>query len=254
MTRHNLEKRHLVELLKAKSRARRTALKSSAAIRLPRAEGSNLRPMLELVERSPHDLIIPKHNARKLESAHVEEVARSISEFGCNPPILANELNEVIDGVVRAEASKRLGMDSVPCIIARHLTPTQQRQLRLAINRLQEKGSWDLGELKFVMQELIIEDVSLEITGFTAGEIDHIMLDGEPPSTESEPLEPDPDQEPVSRHGDVFRLDAHRVTCGDARDPMLLRAIMAEDAAQLILTDEPYNVAIKGHVTGGDHR
>src|SRR5215213_3724661 len=30
--------------------------------------------------------------------------------------------------------------------------------------------------------------------------------------------------------------------------------MMAEDIAQLVLTDEPYNVPIKGHVTGGDHR
>jgi DNA modification methylase len=59
----------------------------------------------------------------------------------------------------------------------------------------------------------------------------------------------------VARIGDVFVLGAHRIACGSATDPEVLSRLMAGDLpARLVLTDEPYNVPIVGHVTGGDHR
>jgi DNA modification methylase len=247
--------RRFLELLKVKSRARRATLKARASFPDPSSVRRNdLRPTLELVERALVDLIFPARNVRKLEATHVAEVARAIAELGFNHPVLINESNQVIDGVVRAEAAKRLGIDSVPCIVAGHLAPSQQRQLRLVLNRLQEKGSWDLGELKFVLEELVLEEVSLDATGFTVGEIDQILLDAEPASTEAGPLEPETDQEAVTKLGDIYEMGLHRLICGDARDAVVLEAVMAEDQAQLLLTDEPYNVAIRGNVTKGDHR
>jgi DNA modification methylase len=247
--------RPFLELLKVKSRGRRATLKATASFPAPSSGRRNdLRPTLELVERALLDLILPARNVRKLEAAHVAEVARAIAELGFNHPVLINESNQVIDGVVRAEAAKRLGIDSVPCIVARHLTASQQRQLRLALNRLQEKGSWDLGELKFVIEELILEEVSLDVTGFTVGEIDQILLDAGPASTEAGPLEPETDQEAVAKLGDIYEMGSHRLICGDARDAGAVKAVMAEEQAQLLLTDEPYNVAIRGNVTKGEHR
>ena len=47
----------------------------------------------------------------------------------------------------------------------------------------------------------------------------------------------------------------YRITCGDATDPETIRRLMQDDRpVRLILTDEPYNVKIAGHVTGGAHR
>ena len=251
--RHDQQKpaRPLVELLKAKSRGRRTALRAVA----PRHVGRNdLRPVLEPVERAPHELIFPTRNVRTVDPTHIGEVANAIAEFGFNDPVLIDESNEVLNGVVRVEAARVLGMDSIPCVIARHLSRPQRRQLRLALNRLQEKGSWNLGELKLVMQELIVEDVSLEITGFTRGEVDQILQDDEPSVAEVGPLEPNGGAAPVAKLGEVFQLDLHRIVCGDARDPSVLAAVMSSDKAQLLLTDQPYNCRISGHVTKSHHR
>jgi DNA modification methylase len=53
----------------------------------------------------------------------------------------------------------------------------------------------------------------------------------------------------------VFQLGPHKVICGDATDPATIRLLMDNDsAARLILTDEPYNLLIAGHVTAGTHR
>ena len=59
---------------------------------------------------------------------------------------------------------------------------------------------------------------------------------------------------PIAKSGDVFALGRHRVACGDARDADLLARLMAGTEARLVLTDVPYNVPIRGHVSGKNHR
>jgi hypothetical protein len=60
----------------------------------------------------------------------------------------------------------------VPCIRVDHLNETEQRLLRLAVNRLGKKGTWDLEELEAEFKELIIADAPIEISGFGADEVD----------------------------------------------------------------------------------
>ena len=60
---------------------------------------------------------------------------------------------------------------------------------------------------------------------------------------------------PLLALSDIFALGVHRIVCGSATDPATVRRLMQDDpAARLVLTDEPYNVKISGHVTGGGHR
>jgi hypothetical protein len=78
------------------------------------------------------------------DPAHVQEIASSISLLGFCDPLLVGPGNELIDGEARCEAAKQLGLDRVPCVCIDHLNPDEQRVLRLAVNRLGEKGQWDL--------------------------------------------------------------------------------------------------------------
>jgi ParB-like chromosome segregation protein Spo0J len=64
----------------------------------------------------------------------------------------------VIDGESRLAAARQLGLASVPCIRVDHLNESEQRLLRLAVNRLGEKGSWDIAELEVEFKELIIAE------------------------------------------------------------------------------------------------
>jgi len=165
--------------------------------------------------------------------------------------------NAIIDGEARVEAARQLGLDRIPCIRAGHLTEVEQRMLRLAINRLGEKGEWDLDALQIEFEELLEFDVPLDVTGFSLDEIDHIVLGEEAQGVEAGPLAPEAKAVAVARPGDVFALGPHRIICGDATDPEVFRRLMgqaADGAARLVLTDEPYNTRISGHVTGGDHR
>ena len=136
-----------------------------------------------------------------------------------------------------------------------HLSEAEQRVLRLAVNRLGEKGEWNLDELKIEFEDLVLIDASIEISGFTTDEIDHIVLDEADDATEGGPLSPEAGAIAVDRWGDVFALGPHRIVCGSATDPEEVQRLMEDDLpARLVLTDEPYNVKISGHVTGGNHR
>ena len=80
------------------------------------------------------------------------------------------------------------------------------RPLRLAINRLGEKGEWNLDELKIEFEDLILADAPIEISGFTLEEIDQIVLSEADDALERGPLAPEPDAVAVARPGDVFAL------------------------------------------------
>ncbi len=146
-------------------------------------------------------------------------------------------------------------LPTVPCVSVGHLTEVEQRTLRLAANRLGEKGQWDLSELKLEFEELLVLDAPVEITGFEYDEIDHIVLDDDTTAIEPGPLEPGENAVAIARLGDVFQLGDHRIICGDATDPAVYACLMEGDGpCRLVLTDEPYNVKIQNNVTRGKHR
>lgn len=233
--------------LRAKSRRRREELAELAAgSPAPHPIRNDLVPRLELIERAPAELKLPARKVRKIEAVHVREVAAAISSLGFCDPVLIDERNSVLDSVVRVEAAKLLGLPHIPCICANHLSASERRLVRLALNRLSEKGSWDFDELKLELEELIVEDAPIEITGFSITEVDQIVIDEEPATLEKGPLAPEPDAKPVAQLGDVFALGEHRIICGNSTDPNVLQILMSDDQARLILTDEPYNVPVSG--------
>jgi len=244
------------EQLKAKSRRRRETLvdlHQAASRRHPTR--NDLSPPLALVDLPIDALRAPPRKVRRLDEAHVQEVVRSIAALGFCAPVLIGRDNVVLDGQSRVEAARRLGFTRISCIRVDHLSESEQRLLRLAVNRLGEKGQWDLAELRIEFEELIVEDAPVEIAGFTLDEIDQVLLDDQQAAIEAGPLAPSAGATAAARLGDVFLLGPHRLACGDATDPEMWRRLMHGDGpARLLLSDEPYNVPIQGHVTGSGHR
>lgn len=239
-------------VLKAKSGQRRgeefAALVTSSPA--PRVIRNDLLPKLALMDCPPADLVAPARNVRKIKAAHLHEVVSAISRLGFFDPVLIDERNRVLDGVVRVEAAKLLGLTYIPCIQADHLTAAERRLLRIALNRLSEKGSWDFDELKIELEELVVENAPIEITGFSMPEIDQIIIGDEATAVEPGPLAPEPHTKPIVQVGDIFAMGDHRIICGDATDSAVLDILMSgADTARLILTDEPYNISVADHAT-----
>jgi ParB/Sulfiredoxin domain len=126
----------LTDQLKAKSRRRRESLGRLTAASTPaRAPRNDLLPPLDLAHIPLDGLRMPARDIRKLDPAHVREVANSISALGFCAPILVGKNNLVLDGAVRVQAARLLGLGRAPCIRLEHLSENEQRVMRLAANR-----------------------------------------------------------------------------------------------------------------------
>src|SRR5258705_12166588 len=192
----------LREGLRVKGRTgRKSGARRAEAEKGSRHRRNDILPSLR-IEPYPVDAL--KSHVRKLrmsDPAHIREIANSVSTLGFNVPLLVGKDNVVVDGDSRLEAAKLLGLSSVPCIRVDHLDETEQRLLRLAVNRLGEKGFWDVGELEAEFKELIIADVPIEISGFGSDEIDQVVIGGNDDGCEAGDLAPLPGASASARVG-----------------------------------------------------
>jgi len=226
-------------------RDRREAVDIAALARTPR---NDILPTCPKENRRLDQLKPADRKIRKLTEAQIARVVASIQTFGFVTPILIDADGRIIDGHTRAEAAKRLGLTEAPCLVVDHLSAVELNALKIAINRTAETGVWDLPALELELGELVFEGFAVELTGFSAPEIDALL------PAETEDAAPTLRADPVSKPGDVWVLKAHRLLCGSALERASYAALMGDDVARLVLTDEPYNVPIAGHVTSGEHR
>lgn len=190
------------------------------------------------VEYRKVETLIPfARNPRTHSEAQVAKLASSIVEFGWTQPLLIDGDNGIIAGHGRLAAARKLGLDQVPVIELAHLSVAQKRALVIADNRLALDAGWDEEMLALELADLSEAGYDLALTGFEDAEIEALLagdvLDADP-DTETEPDdEPDAaDEVPeapvvaVSRPGDVWAIDQHRLICGDATDRAVVAALM----------------------------
>jgi hypothetical protein len=189
----------------------------------------------------------PRHHPEK----QICSLARSLSKFGWAKPIIIDETNTILCGHGCYAAAQRLSLKEVPTLTLVGLTPAKKRALVIADNRVAEGSAWEMDLLKVQFQELAKIDFDVELTGFSTGEIDLILDGNEQASDLADNLEDGAlDGPAVSVEGDLWKLGTHRVICGDARIPVTIQALLGNSLVEMLVTDPPYNVRIKGHVQG----
>lgn len=108
---------------------------------------------MKITEKKIGDLIPYENNPRNNEKA-VEAVAASIREFGFKVPIIIDRENVIVAGHTRLKAAQKLGLASVPCIVADDLTDEQIKAFRLADNKTAELAEWDFAKLEEELAEI----------------------------------------------------------------------------------------------------
>ena len=205
------------------------------------------------VEYVPLDtLALDPKNARLHKPAQIKQIARSITAFDFNAPVLVDADHKVLAGHGRVLACRQLGWSEVPIIRLEHLTPEQARAFAIADNRLAETSSWDeaiLAEHFKLLGDLNL-DFDLEATGFSIGEIDLKIAGLDDAADDHADEVPVPHGPPVARYGDLWTLRRHRLLCGNSLDPASYAELMGDERAAMVFTDPPYNVPIDGHVSG----
>ena len=188
----------------------------------------------------------------RINEPAVPHVADSIRRFGWQQPIVAKRNGEVIAGNTRLKAAKSLGHDRVP-VAWFDGTDLDATAYQVADNRTGEFAEWDEGALAVILTQLRDED-ALDAVGYSSADIDDLLeqLSENKNSLDLEdPGAIEPEEQPVSRNGDLWLLGDHRLLCGDSTDRTDVERVMAGETAALVATDPPYLVDYTGKRANG---
>ena len=167
--------------------------------------------MTKRMEIRKIDELIPyANNARVHSPAQIEQLRRSLREFGFVSPVL-------IDGAGhgRIQAAKLEGIQEAPCVLVEHLSDAQRRAYILADNRLAEAASWDEPMVSAELLRLRGEGMDLTLTGFSPADI-VLTATGDVHEDDCDLSLPD---EATVEPGQLWQLGRHRLMCGDATSP-----------------------------------
>lgn len=162
---------------------------------------------MNIVEKSVKDIFPYAKNPRKNEEA-VKYVAESIKQFGFKVPVVIDKGGVIVSGHTRVKAAKKLGIKTVPCVVADDLTDEQIKAFRLADNKVAEFAEWDFDLLGDELDEIL--NIDMDDFGF---DLDDEEEEVEAVDDEYEVVVPD---EAKTKLGDIYLLGEHRLMCGDS--------------------------------------
>lgn len=122
------------------------------------------------------DKLVPYANNPRLNEHTVNDLVKSIREFGFNQPIAVDKDYVIITGHARYKASLVMGLEKVPVVVLDNLTDEQVKGYRLADNKVGEKSAWHVNKLE---QELMDLSVDMAQFGFEdlKGQLDGLDFD-----------------------------------------------------------------------------
>jgi ParB-like chromosome segregation protein Spo0J len=194
-------------------------------------------------------------NAREHSDRSIRKLAGTIKAVGFLVPVIVDVNDIIIAGHGRFAAAKQLGMATIPCIRVSHLTEAQIRAFRIADNRLAELSTWDDKALALELKELAAFELDpeiLDLTAFEVGEIDFRIASLEAVEEKSDPADEVEDVagRAVTQLGDLWLLGKHRLYCGSSLDEASYHLLLEGNLVRAVWADAPYNVPVKGHVSG----
>ncbi|MED4628039.1 site-specific DNA-methyltransferase [Bacillus pumilus] len=180
-----------------------------------------------------------------------DTLKNSMKKFGYVDPLVWNErTGHLVGGHQRF----KILMEDTPSEIlvsVVSLNDQDEKALNVALNKI--SGHWDENKLEKLLTELKDNNLDLEIIGFTEEEyedlLDSVSIENEIVIVEEDNFDVqealDNIKEPETKYGDVWRLGRHTLVCGDATKIEDVDRLMSGHKADLVITDPPYNVAVK---------
>lgn len=176
------------------------------------------------------------NNPRIIKDEKFRKLVQSIKDF---PemlnlrPVVVNSDMVVLGGNMRLKACQAAGLTEVPTILASGLTDERQREFIIKDNV--GFGEWQWETLANEWDADLLAEWGLDVPEFEKAPADGL--------TDADEV-PEPPAQPVSVLGDLWLLGNHRVLCGDSTSVDAVERLMDGKAADLWLTDPPYNVAL----------
>ena len=182
------------------------------------------------------DLKPYERNAKLHPKEQIEQIKKSIKDFGFNDPVAVWKDNEIIEGHGRLIAAKELGLTEIPIIRLDDLTDQQRRAYMLAHNKLTMNSDFDMKILAEEIENIL--DFDMSNFGFD------VMFDED--EVVEDDYTPEVPEEPKAKLGDIYQLGRHRLMCGDSTSQSDVQLLLNGELMDMVLTDPPYNVNYKG--------
>ncbi len=202
---------------------------------------------------SINDLQNDHKNARKRTDRSSKLIKESLQKFGAARSIVIDENNRILAGNGTIAGAKAAGIKNLKVIetdgneiIAVKRTGLSEDEkvgLALADNRTSDLSEWDINMLEELSQE---HDLN---PWFDNDDLKELLGETEvlPAEGLTDPDEvPEVPEEPITKEGDLYILDNHRLLCGDSTNILHVEKLMDGNKADMVFTDPPYNVAFNG--------
>lgn len=182
------------------------------------------------------DLKPYERNAKLHPKEQVEQIKKSIQDFGFNDPVAVWKGSEIIEGHGRLLAAQELGLTEIPIIRLDSLTDQQRKAYMLAHNKLTMNSDFDMKILAEEIENIL--DFDMSNFGFD------VMFDED--EVVEDDYTPEVPEEPKAKLGDIYQLGRHRLMCGDSTSQSDVQLLLNGELMDMVLTDPPYNVNYKG--------
>ncbi|GAH72617.1 unnamed protein product, partial [marine sediment metagenome] len=174
------------------------------------------------------------------------KILRSIRDYGFSFPFFywknSKNISYVMDGhgrLLALQLFKRMG-GKLPLFPACHVFAKDKKEAKQKLLRLNSRfGTFDPEGMKEFVSGLEINIDDLDLPEFNMEEIirsDETIGDDKIPE----------DIKSITRVGDLWELNEHRVLCGDSTDAEQVEKLMAGEKANMVFTDPPYGVKYDG--------
>lgn len=180
-----------------------------------------------------------ENNAKLHPQEQVEQIKKSIKEFGMNDPIAIDKGNIIIEGHGRLLACKELEMTEVPIIRLDHLSDEERKAYTLAHNKLTMNSDFDIDILNAELDDIV--NINMEDFGFDL----NLDFDDEEKEIVEDEV-PDVPEEPKAKLGDIYQLGNHRLMCGDSLNKQDVEKLLDNNKCELTFTDPPYQLDTQG--------
>jgi len=178
-----------------------------------------------------------KNNAKLHPQEQIEQIKKSIEQFGMDDPIGIWK-DEIVEGHGRLIACKELGYTEVPIIRLDHLSDEERKAYTLAHNKLTMNSDFDLDILNNELDDIL--NIDMSDFGFD------LDLEDEEEKEIIEDEVPEVPEEPKAKLGDIYQLGNHRLMCGDSTNEEDVAKLMNGVKADMVFTDPPYKIEIQG--------
>lgn len=165
---------------------------------------------------------------------NIEAIKHSLKNYGQQQPIVVDQYNVIVVGHGRYEAMKQLGWEECEVWVMKG-DEKKIHQYRITDNTSNDSEI----DLELVKQE--IEELNLSLEELTIEGLDLCIDDiNEEDLVEDEV--PEVPEDPTSKYGEVYQLGNHRLMCGDSTKSEDIKNLMADNKADMVFIDPPYNV------------